>query len=130
MRITFKQIVILLGILLLLTACKPSDKYAGEWYAVSNEGKAKVDFSKDKVLTVEDENNHKETFDFNQHSSGFINNVKYYGLEMEDGSYYVVFENKKDEENAKLLKQTNHASDFEDVVGDVVFEMNRNEYPK
>lgn len=130
MRITFKQIVILLGIFLLLTACKPSDKYAGEWYAVSNEGKAKVDFSKDKVLTVEDENNHKETFDFNQHSSGFINNVKYYGLEMEDGSYYVVFENKKDEENAKLIKQTNHASDFEDVVGDVVFEMNRNEYPK
>ncbi|HLR73167.1 MAG TPA: hypothetical protein VK073_03035, partial [Pseudogracilibacillus sp.] len=111
MRITFKQIVILLGILLLLTACKPSDKYAGEWYAVSNEGKAKVDFSKGKVLTVEDENNHKETFDFNQHSSGFINNVKYYGLEMEDGSYYVVFENKKDEENAKLIKQTNHASD-------------------
>lgn len=130
MRITFKQIVILLGIFLLLTACKPSDKYAGEWYAVSNEGKAKVDFSKEKVLTVEDENDHKETFDFNQHSSGFINNVKYYGLEMEDGSYYVVFENKKDEENAKLIKQTNHASDFEDVVGDVVFEMNRNEYPK
>lgn len=130
MRITFNQIIILLGILLLLTACKPSDKYAGEWYAVSNEGKAKVDFSKDKVLTVEDENNHKETFDFNQYSSGFINNVKYYGLEMEDGSYYVVFENKKDEENAKLIKQTNHASDFEDVVGDVVFEMNRNEYPK
>lgn len=130
MRITFKQIVILLGIFLLLTACKPSDKYAGEWYAVSNEGKAKVDFSEEKVLTVEDENNHKETFDFNQHSSGFINNVKYYGLEMEDGSYYVVFENKKDEENAKLIKQTNHANDFEDVVGDVVFEMNRNEYPK
>lgn len=130
MRITFKQIVILLGIFLLLTACKPSDKYAGEWYAVSNEGKAKVDFSEEKVLIVEDENNHKETFDFNQHSSGFINNVKYYGLEMEDGSYYVVFENKKDEENAKPIKQTNHASDFEDVVGDVVFEMNRNEYPK
>lgn len=130
MRITFKQIVILLGIFLLLTACKPSDKYVGEWYAVSNEGKAKVDFSEEKVLTVEDENNHKETFDFNQHSSGFINNVKYYGLEMEDGNYYVVFENKKDEENAKLIKQTNNASDFEDVVGDVVFEMNRNEYPK
>ena len=48
---------------------------------------------------------------------------------MEDGSYYVVFENKKDEENAKLIKQTNHASDFEDVVGDVVLEMNRNDYP-
>src|SRR5699024_2652923 len=100
MRITFKQIVILLGIFLLLSACKPSDKYVGECYAVSNKGKEKVNFSKEKVLTVEDENNHKETFDFNQHSSGFINNVKYYGLEMEDGSYYVVFENKKDEENA------------------------------
>ena len=129
MRITFKQTVILFGIILLLIACKPSDKYAGEWYAISDEGKVKVDFSEEKVLTVEDENNRKETIDFNQHSSGFINNVKYYGLEMEDGSYYVVFENKKDEENVKLIKQTNHASDFEDVVGDVVLEMNRNDYP-
>ena len=130
MRDTLRQIVILFGIFLLLAACKPSDKYAGEWYAVSNEGEIKVNFSEEKVLTVENEDNHKETFDFNQHSSGFINNVKYYGIEMEDGNYYVVFENKKDEENAKLIKQTNHASDFEDVVGDVVFEMNRNEYPK
>lgn len=130
MRITVKQIVVVLGVFLLLAACKPSDKYAGEWYAISNDGKVKVDFSEEKVMTVEDEDNHKETFDFNQNSTGFINEVKYYGIEMDDKNYYVVFDNKKDEDNAKLIVQTNQASDFEDVVGDIVFEMNRNEYPK
>ncbi len=49
---------------------------------------------------------------------------------MDDGKFYVVFENKKDEDNAKLIRQTNQASDFEDVVGDVAFKMNWNEYPK
>ena len=130
MRITVKKVVVILGVFLLLAAWKPSDKYAGEWYAVSNEGEVKVDFSKEKVLTIEDEEGQNETYEFNQNSSGFINEVQYYGLEMEDGNYYVVFDNKKDEDNAKLIVQTNQASDFEDVVGDVVFEMNRNEYPK
>lgn len=125
-----RSIVILLGLILLLAACKPSDKYAGEWYAVSNDGEMLVDFSKEKVLTVEDEEGQKETYDFNQHSTGFINEVSYYGIEMEGKDYYVVFDDKKDEDNANLIVQTNHASDFEDVVGDVVFEMNRNEYPK
>src|SRR5699024_10336634 len=82
-----------------------------------------VDFSKEKVLTVEDEEGQKETYDFNQHSTGFINEVSYYGIEMEGKDYYVVFDDKKDEDNANLIVQTNHASDFEDVVGDVVFEM-------
>lgn len=130
MRITLKRTGVVLGVIFLLAACKPSDKYAGEWYAISNSGEVKVDFSKEKVLTIESEDNQKETFDFNQNSSGFINDVKYYGLEMEDESYYVVFDDKKDEDNAQLIKQTNQASDFEDVVGDVVFEMNRDEYPQ
>ena len=129
MRISFKQIAVILGVFLLLVACKPSDKYVGEWYAISTEGEVKVNFCKEKVLTVENDGN-KETFDFNQTSTGFINEVKYYGLDMDDGKFYVVFENKKDEDNAKLIRQTNQASDFEDVVGDVAFKMNWNEYPK
>ena len=129
MRISVKQIAVILGVFLLLVACKPSDKYVGEWYAISTEGEVKVNFSKEKVLTVENDGN-KETFDFNQTSTGFINEVKYYGLDMDDGKFYVVFENKKDEDNAKLIRQTNQASDFEDVVGDVAFKMNWNEYPK
>ena len=30
----------------------------------------------------------------------------------------------------KLIVQTNKDSDFEDVFGDIVFEMSRNEYPE
>ncbi|HLR02138.1 MAG TPA: hypothetical protein VK111_05270 [Virgibacillus sp.] len=125
-----KQMAVLFIVFLVLAACKPSDKYAGEWFAVSNKGNVKLEFSKEKVLTVENEDNHKDTFDFNQHSTGFINEVRYFGIEMDGDNFYVVFDNKKDEDNAKLIKQTNQANDFEDVVGDVVFEMNRNEYPE
>src|SRR5699024_5772523 len=125
-----KSIVVLLGSILLLAACKPSDKYAGEWYDVSNDGEMLVDFSTEKVLTVEDEEGQKETYDFNQHSTGFINDVSYYGIEMEGKDYYVVSDDKKAEDNVNLIVQTNHASDFEDVVRDVVLEKNRNEYPK
>lgn len=116
MRITVKKVVVILGVFLLLAVCKPSYKYAGEWYAGSNEGEVKVDFIKEKVLTLEDEEGK--------------NDVKYYGLEMEGKDYYVVLDDKKDEDNAKLIVQMNHASDFEDVVGDIEIEMNRNEYPK
>lgn len=130
MRISLKQIAIAFGFILLLTACKPSDKYVGEWYALSNEGEVKVNFSEEKVLTVKDKNDHEEKHEFNQNESGFINEVRYFGIEMGTDNYYVVFNNKKDEDNAELIKQTNHASDFEDVVGDVVFKMNRNEYPQ
>ena len=119
MRITFKHIVFILMFILLLNGCKPSDKYAGEWFAVSNKGNVKVEFSKEKVLTVENEDNHKDTFDFNQHSTGFINEVRYFGIEMDGDNFYVVFDNKKDEDNAKLIKQTNQANDCEDVVGEI-----------
>src|SRR5699024_11628014 len=100
-----KSKVVLLGSVLLSAACKPSDKYAGEWYAVSNDGEMLVDFSKEKVLTVEDEEGQKETYDFNQHSTGSINEVSYYGIEMEGKDYYVVFDDKKDEDNANLIVQ-------------------------
>lgn len=129
MRRIVKPMVLGLVVFLLLGACKPSDKYAGEWYANSNDGEVKVDFSEEKVMTVEGEGNETETYDFNQNSSGFINEVKYYGIEMEGDTYYVVFDDKKDEDNAKLIIQTNQASEFKDVVGDVVFEMNREDYP-
>lgn len=55
--------------------------------------------------------------------------MRYFGIKLNDENYYVVFENKKDENNAILVKQTNVASDFEDVVGDIVVKMNREDYP-
>ncbi|MBS4206652.1 hypothetical protein [Bacillus sp. FJAT-50079] len=36
----------------------------------------------------------------------------------------IIFENKKDESNATLVKQTNVASDFKDLVGDIIYTMN------
>lgn len=131
MQVAFKQIGLILVVALLLIACKPSDKYAGEWYSITNEGEeVMVHFSKDKILTMIDENDQKEQAEFNQSSTGFINEVSYFGIEIKGEKHFVVFENKKDEANAILIKQTNHANDFEDVVGDIVLKMNRDSFPE
>lgn len=131
MRFSLKHLFIIIGALCLLAACKPSDKYAGEWYALAHDGKqVMVNFSKEKVLTITDDaGNELEEIEFNQTQTGFINQVSYYGIDTDEGFFYIIFDNKKDEANAKLMKQTNHASDFDDAVGDIIFIMNRETFP-
>ncbi|MBM7599177.1 uncharacterized protein YrzB (UPF0473 family) [Virgibacillus halotolerans] len=126
----FSKLVIIVFGLILLVSCKPSDKYTGDWYALSNSGeKVEIHFSKDKIMTINDENGNEETYEINQTAAGFQNNLGYYRVEIDEASHYVIFENKKDEDNAQLVKQTNHASDFEDVVGEILYKMNRDDFP-
>ncbi|QUW20743.1 hypothetical protein JSQ81_13040 [Sporosarcina sp. Marseille-Q4063] len=116
--------------LVLLASCKPSDKYAGDWHAVSKDGeKVKINFSKEKTMTLTDEAGNEENYELNQTAAGFQNNVGYYRVEIDNLSHYVIFENRKDESNAILAKQTNVASDFEDFVGEIIYTMNRDSYP-
>ena len=68
-------------------------------------------------------------YQISQTGTGFVNNVSYYAVEIDGVKHYIVFENKKDESNAILIKQKNHASDFKDVVGDIIYKMNRNSFP-
>lgn len=130
--VTFiKRGFVLLVLAALLAGCKPSDKIVGEWYARSNTGEeVKIDFSKEKIMGIQDSDNQEEQLAISQTSTGFINEVRYFGIDIEGEKHYVVFENKKDEDNAILIKQTNHASDFEDVVGDIIYIMNRNRFPE
>ena len=122
-------IVVLLTIAL-LASCKPSDKYVGDWFAVSKDDeKVMMNFSKDKIMIITDEAGNEEKYELNQTATGFQNNVGYYRVEIDSLSHYVIFENKKDESNAILVKQTNVASDFEDLVGDIIYTMNRDSYP-
>ena len=114
----------------LLASCKPSDKYVGDWLAISKDGEnVKINFSKEKTITITDEAGNEANYGLNQTGTGFQNNVSYYRVEIDSLSHYIIFENKKDESNAVLVKQTNVASDFEDLVGDVIYAMNRNNYP-
>lgn len=126
----FSKLVIIVFGLILLVSCKPSDKYTGDWYALSNSSeKVEIHFSKDKVMTIIDDNGNEETYEINQTAAGFQNNLGYYRVEIDEASHYVIFENKKDEDNAQLVKQTNHASDFEDVVGEILYKMYRDDFP-
>ena len=116
--------------LALLASCKPSDKYVGDWLAVSKDDeKVEINFSKEKIMTITDESGNEEEYELNQTGAGFQNNAGYYHVQIDSLSHYVIFENKKDELNAILVKQTNVASDFEDFVGDVIYTMNRDSYP-
>ena len=122
-------IVVVLA-LALLVSCKPSDKYAGDWLAISKDSEnVKINFSKEKTVTITDEAGNEENYELNQTGTGFRNNVSYYHVKIDSLSHYIVFEDKKDESNAILVKQTNVADDFEDLVGDVIYTMNRNSYP-
>lgn len=130
MRATLTKISIVVFGLILLISCKPSDKYVGDWYAISNTGEEVMfNFSKDKVMTLSDDEDLEKVFDINQSASGIQNSIRYFRVEIEGASHYVIFENKEDEDNAQLVRQTNHASDFEDVVGDIIYKMNRNGFP-
>ncbi|HLR79623.1 MAG TPA: hypothetical protein VK119_03465 [Bacillota bacterium] len=125
----WKMFLVAFG-LILLVSCKPSDKYTGDWYAVSASGdKVMINFSKEKVMTLSDEEGNEEVYEMNQTASGIQNSTRYFRVEIDGASHYVVFENNKDEDHAQLVKQTNHASDFEDVVGEIIYKMNRNDFP-
>ncbi|GIO23652.1 hypothetical protein [Oceanobacillus sp. J11TS1] len=126
---TSKAAIILFG-LILLASCKPSDKYAGDWYALSDTGEqAMIHFSKEKTMTFTDESGNEETFEINQNVAGIMNSTRYYRVVVDGSNYYVIFEDKDDEKNAHLVKQTNIADDFEDMAGEVVYTMNRDDYP-
>lgn len=126
-----KKLIFFIVVLTLLVSCKPSDKYVGDWYAVSDSGdNVMINFSKEKLITFSDEDGNEETYDINQTASGIQNSTRYFRVEIEGASHYVIFDNTKDEDNAKLVKQTNQASDFEDVVGDVIYLLSRDDFPE
>lgn len=130
MKSIYKVMFIVMG-LILLVACKPSDKYVGDWYAISGIGEeVMVNFSKEKKMSVTIDGKEDESHDIEQTATGIHNNIRYFKLDIKEHNFYVVFEDSKDEKNAKFIKQTNDADDFVDVVGDVIFVMNRDDFPK
>lgn len=115
---------------ILLGGCSPSKNYEGKWYGLIDGDKVKVDFSNDKKMTLDFESDQEsESHDFSQTGTGFVNNTSYYKIKLNDKVYYIVFEDKKDKDNAIIVEPENHADDFKDMVGNVVCEMNRDDYP-
>lgn len=115
-------------VMFLLVSCKPSEKYAGDWNAVSDTGEEiSMHFDREeKKLTLVDSSGEEEVHEINQNSTGIKNSLQYYGIEIGEDYYYIIFKDRKDEEHAEFVKQTNYASDFDDMVGETVFKMSRN----
>ncbi|WP_130858608.1 hypothetical protein [Gracilibacillus phocaeensis] len=124
-----KTVMMLCGLILLIS-CKPSDTYAGDWYGLSDTGEqAMLHFSEEKNLTITDESDKEETFEISQNVAGVMNSTRYYRVEVDGANHYVVFEDRDDENNALFVKQTNDADDFEDMEGEIIYMMNREDYP-
>lgn len=122
-----KRVMILMIGVMLLVACKPSEKYAGEWQAVSSDGdEVTMHFDRgEKQLTFTTNDGEEEVHEINQNAAGIKNNLQYFRIEIGEDAYYVIFNDRKDEGNAEFVKQTNHASDYDDMVGEVIFTMSR-----
>lgn len=129
MKIMSKFLIIFVSVIILISY-KPSDKYVGDWYALSETGEQlRINFSTEKIMTIIDEEKNEETYEINQTVSGIENSTRYFKVEVDGISHYLIFDNTKDEDNAKFYVQTNLASDFSDVVGNLIYVLNRNDYP-
>lgn len=122
-----KYMIAISVVVLLVVGCKPSEKYAGDWLGVSDSGEeVSMHFDREeKQLTLVDSDGQEEVHDINQNSTGIKNSLQYFGIELGDDYYYVIFKNRKNEDEAEFVKQTNHASDFDDMAGETVFTMIR-----
>lgn len=124
----FRNILLMMSVMMLFVACKPSDKYAGEWQALTGDGEeVTLHFDQaEKRLTITGDDG-EEVHDINQNAAGFKNSLQYYRIDIESDAYYIIFADRKDEANAQFVKQTNHASDYDDMVGEIIFTMSRDE---
>lgn len=124
---SFRNIFIIVFGVLILVSCKPSEKYEGTWLAVSDAGEEMdMHFDREKkLLTLTDSSGEKEVHAINQNAAGIQNSLQYFRIEIEDEPYYIVFKDRKKEDSAEFVKQTNYADDFEDMVGEVIFTMSR-----
>lgn len=124
------KLIIIVIVITLLVSCKPSDKYVGDWYGLSDTGQQlRINFSTEKTMTVTDDEENEEVYEINQTATGIQNSTRYFNVQVEGISHYVIFDNTKDEDNAKLYVQTNNTSEFSEVVGDLLYILNRNDYP-
>lgn len=126
MRFTKSMMILMIAVILLM-ACKPSEKYAGEWHAVSENGEEVImNFDREeKLLTFTSSDGEKEVHEINQNAAGIKNKLQYFRIEIGEDVYYIIFKDRKNEESAEFVKQTNHASDYDNMVGEVLFTMSR-----
>src|SRR5690625_5880398 len=110
----FKRIMMLMVGVILVVRCKPLEKYAEEWSAVSDRGdEVMMYFDREKkTLTLTGSDVEEEVHEINQNATGIKNSLQYFRIEIEADYYYIIFKDRKDEAHAEFVKQTNHGSEI------------------
>jgi hypothetical protein len=73
-----------------LCSCSGSDTYRGLWKAINERGeKFEINFDA-KSFTVKDSTGEIKTYKYKQHSVSIQNSVETYGIQVSDGSNYLI----------------------------------------
>lgn len=113
-------VVVCIGVLL-LCGCKASKEYQGAWFASDDAGNQEMITFKEKSVEIGD-----TSYELSQNGIGFVNATKYYQIKMMGEDLTIVFPDKKDRENARMIKP----NDQDDpLIGRTVLKMNRQSYP-
>lgn len=111
---------------LLLTNCKGSESYRGNWKAMDAEGhKSEITFT-ENTITVKDSTGEVTTLQYTQNSIKFHNTECTFGITIKDkGTFQIYFPNKKcdsgliriDDNNTLYSIDRNEFLSFEDRFG-------------
>lgn len=119
---TKKMALALLGLLLplfLLTACG-TPNIQGKWKAQTIGGENQTIEFKEKKVVIDG-----EEYDYEQHATGFKNNVKYVGLKIEEDNASIIFPDP--DQNIAILLLVESTDDY--LKGTMVAALNRKDNP-
>ena len=125
MRLVKSLLVIFVGCFL-LAGCKGSKDIQGTWYAVNSDNLEMTITFDEKTVTFSSEGQDDWTLDYVQTGTGFENQLGYKILEWDEQNWTFIFPDKKDLENAFIMKPY---SDDEKLNGDVYWVLSKTDYP-
>ena len=99
--------ILLIFVLVILTGCRGSDVYMGEWKGTDVNGDKYTLVFKPKTFSITRGAGDSLNFEYTQNSVKIENSVKTYGLTLADGRVYLLYFPIKNDESKCLMTMEN-----------------------